>query len=170
MSEEAWDSQIRFNLKTVFLGCNAVLPIMEKQGSGSIINNASIAGMRYLGKPQVAYASAKAAVIHFSSITGIMYAGKGIRVNSVAPGMVYTPLLEKLGNSESAEEREIHKKITDHNVPQGSMGDAFDVANCVAFLASGASRYITGQNLVVDGGLIGSTGTGGQPQKRASRL
>lgn len=120
MSEAAWDAQIRLNLNTVFLSCNAVLPIMEKQGSGSIINNASIAGMRYLGKPQVAYASAKAAVIHFSKVTGIMYAGKGIRANSVSPGMVYTPLLEILGKSDSVEEREIHRKITDHNVPQGS--------------------------------------------------
>jgi NAD(P)-dependent dehydrogenase (short-subunit alcohol dehydrogenase family) len=170
MLEEAWDAQIRLNLKSVFLSCNAVLPIMEKQGSGSVINNASIAGMRYLGKPQVAYASAKAAVIHFSKITGIMYAGKGIRVNSVAPGMMYTPLLEMLGNSESAEDREIHRKITEHNVPHGSMGDAFDVANCVAFLASSASRYITGQNLVVDGGLTGSTGTGWSSQPRSSRL
>lgn len=161
MTEEAWDAQIQLNLKTVFLSCNAVLPVMEKQGSGVIINNASIAGMRYLGKPQVAYASAKAAVIHFTKVTGIMYAGRGVRVNSVAPGMMYTPLLEKLGNSALAEDREIHKKITDHNVPLGKMGDAFDVANVVAFLASRASRYVTGQNVVVDGGLVGSTGTGG---------
>jgi NAD(P)-dependent dehydrogenase (short-subunit alcohol dehydrogenase family) len=163
MPEEAWDAQFQLNLKTVFLSCNAVLPIMEKQGSGSIINNASISGMQYLGKPQVAYASAKAAVIHFSKITGVMYANKGVRVNSVSPGMVFTPLLEKLGQSESAEEREVYRKITDHNVPMGFMGDAFDVANGVAFLASRSSRYIVGQNLVIDGGLTSSTGTGGVP-------
>lgn len=168
MSEEAWDAQLRLNLTTVFLSCNAVLPVMEKQGSGTVINNASIAGLRYLGKPQVAYASAKAAVIHLSKITGVMYANRGIRVNSVSPGMVYTPLLEMLGNSESAEDREVYRKITDHNVPRGSMGDAFDVANCVAFLASHVSRYITGQNLIVDGGLTGSTGTGAN--KTRSRL
>lgn len=160
MPEEAWDAQFQLNLKTVYLTCNAVLPVMEKQGSGAIVNNASIAGMKYLGKPQIAYASAKAAVIHFSKITGVMYASKGIRVNSVSPGMVFTPLLEKLGASKLAEEREIYKKITDHNVPMGFMGDAFDVANAVAFLASRSSRYVVGQNLVVDGGLTGSTGTG----------
>lgn len=165
LSEEVWDAQLQLNLKTAFLSCNAVLPIMEKQGSGVIINNASIAGLRFLGKPQVAYASAKAALIHFSKITGLMYGGKGVRVNSISPGMVYTPFLDMLGNSDSAEEREIHKKITDHNVPQGFMGDAFDVANCAAFLASHASRYIIGQNLIVDGGLVGSTGTGGPPAK-----
>ncbi|KAJ5279615.1 short chain type dehydrogenase [Penicillium angulare] len=170
MTEEAWDAQIQLNLKTVFLTCKAVLPIMEKQGSGSIVNNASVAGMRYLGKPQVAYASAKAAVIHFSKVSGIMYAGRGVRVNSVAPGMVYTPLLEMLGNSQSDEDREIYRKITEHNVPQGSMGDAFDVADCVAFLASRASKYITGQNIVVDGGLIGSTGTGATASSVRSKL
>ncbi|CAG8925527.1 unnamed protein product [Penicillium salamii] len=165
MPEEAWDAQFQLNLKTVYLTCNAVLPVMEKQGSGAIVNNASIAGMKYLGKPQIAYASAKAAVIHFSKITGVMYASKGIRVNSVSPGMVFTPLLEKLGASKLAEEREIYKKITDHNVPMGFMGDAFDVANAVAFLASRSSRYIVGQNLVVDGGLTGSTGTGQNASK-----
>lgn len=170
MTEEAWDAQLQLNLKTVFLSCQAVLPVMEKQGSGAVINNASIAGLRFLGKPQVAYASAKAAVIHYSRVTGIMYADKGIRVNSVSPGMMYTPLLEKLGNSDSAEDREIYRKITDHNVPQGHMGDAFDVAQCVTFLASRASRYIVGQNLVIDGGLTGSTGTGFSSRPVSSRL
>jgi NAD(P)-dependent dehydrogenase (short-subunit alcohol dehydrogenase family) len=84
--------------------------------------------------------------------------------------MVYTPLLEMLGNSKSAEDREIHKKITDHNIPQGTMGDAFDVANCVAFLASHSSRYIIGQNLVIDGGLTESTGTGWSSISNFSRL
>lgn len=164
MAEEAWDAQIELNLKSVFLGCRAVLPIMERQGAGSVVNNASITGMRYIGKPQVAYASAKAAVIHFSKVTGVMYAAKGVRVNSVAPGLVYTPLVERLEKSELEEEREVYRKITEHNVPMGYMGDAFDVANAVAFLASRASRYITGQNLVVDGGLTGSTGTGDHTQ------
>lgn len=164
MAEEAWDAQIELNLKSVFLGCRAVLPIMERQGAGSVVNNASITGMRYIGKPQVAYASAKAAVIHFSKVTGVMYAAKGVRVNSVAPGLVYTPLVERLEKSELEEEREVYRKITEHNVPMGYMGDAFDVANAVAFLASRASRYITGQNLVVDGGLTGSTGTGDYTQ------
>jgi len=64
LSEEMWDEQLKVNLKRVYLACHVVLPIMEKQGSGSVVNNASIAGLRYLGKPQVAYNSAKAAVIH----------------------------------------------------------------------------------------------------------
>lgn len=169
MEEETWDAQFQLNLKTVYLSCKAVLPIMENQRSGSIVNNASIAGMRFLGKPQVAYATAKAAVIHFTKVTGVMYSNKGVRVNSVSPGLMYTPLLEMLGNSDSEEDREIHRKITEHNVPMGCMGDAFDVASCVAFLASNSSRYVIGQNLVIDGGLTGSTGTGGN-QPLLSRL
>jgi NAD(P)-dependent dehydrogenase (short-subunit alcohol dehydrogenase family) len=72
MSEQVWDAQLELNLKSVYLSCHAVLPIMEKQGSGTVINNASITGMRYIGKPQIAYASAKAAVIQFSKVTGVM--------------------------------------------------------------------------------------------------
>lgn len=162
MSEETWDAQVALNLKSVFLSCHAVLPIMEKQGSGSIINNASITGMRYIGKPQIAYASAKAAVIQFSKVTAVMYAPKGVRVNSVAPGLMFTPLLEMFGKSSSEDDRKTFEKVTRHNVPLGYMGNAFDVANGVAFLASHSSRYVTGQNLVMDGGLTSSTGTGAE--------
>ncbi|KUJ24008.1 putative short chain type dehydrogenase [Mollisia scopiformis] len=159
MSEEVWDKQIDLNLKSVYLACHAVLPIMEKQGSGSIINNASIAGMRYLGKPQVAYAAAKAAVLQFTKVTAVMYAKKGVRLNSIVPGLMYTPLVEVLGQSESEADREVFKRITNHNAPMGRMGDAFDVANAALFLVSDSAKYITGQKLVIDGGITSSTGT-----------
>ncbi|KAI0140531.1 NAD(P)-binding protein [Xylariaceae sp. FL1272] len=160
LSEGTWDHQLNLNLKSVYLSCHAVLPIMEKQGSGCIVNNASIAGLRYLGKPQVAYATAKAAVIHFTRVTAIDYAEKGVRLNCVAPGLMFVPLVERMGQSRDPGEREAFRKITEHNVPTGKMGTAFDVANAAAFLASDAAKYITGQTLVVDGGLTSSTGTG----------
>lgn len=159
LSEKTWDTQIDINLKSVYLSCHFILPIMERQGSGSIINNASIAGLRYIGKPQIGYNAAKAAVIHFTKVTAVLYAGKGVRLNSVAPGLIHTPLVEKFGQSEMEEERQAYRKITKHNVPMGRMGDAFDVANATAFLASRSAKYITGQQLVVDGGLTSSTGT-----------
>lgn len=163
MAEELWDKQLQLNLKSVMLACRFVLPVMAAQeGGGSIINNASIAGMRYLGKPQIAYATAKAAVLHYTRATACMYAEKGVRVNAVAPGMVFTPLIESLGKSENAGERETYRKITEHNVPMRRLGDAWDVANAAAFLASEVSGYITGQELVMDGGLTSSTGTGWQ--------
>ncbi|KAL2106856.1 hypothetical protein VUR80DRAFT_6109 [Thermomyces stellatus] len=161
LSEAAWDAQINLNLKSVYLSLKAVLPIMEKQGSGAVVNNASIAGLRFLGKPQVAYNSAKAAVIHLTRVTSCVYACKGVRINCIAPGLMYTPLVERLKHSDDPTERETYKKITQHNVPMGRMGTAWDVASAAVFLASQrAAGYVTGETLVVDGGLTTSTGTG----------
>jgi NAD(P)-dependent dehydrogenase (short-subunit alcohol dehydrogenase family) len=160
MSEDLWDRQLTLNLKSVFLANRLVLPIMARQGSGSIINNASIAGLRYLGKPQIAYATAKAAVLHYTRATACMYADRGVRMNALAPGMIFTPLIESLKNSEDEGMRETFRKITEHNVPMGRLGDAWDVANAAAYLASEVSRYVNGQQLVMDGGLTVSTGTG----------
>lgn len=161
LSEATWDAQMDLNLKSVYLSLKAVLPIMERQGSGAIVNNASIAGLRFLGKPQVAYNSAKAAVIHLTKTTACIYAPKGVRLNCIAPGLMYTPLVERLEHSHDPAERETFEKITRHNVPMGRMGSAWDVASATAFLASQrAAGYVTGETLVVDGGLTSSTGTG----------
>jgi NAD(P)-dependent dehydrogenase (short-subunit alcohol dehydrogenase family) len=160
MSEESWQKQIDLNLNSVFRCCRLVIPIMEKQGGGSIINNASITALRYIGKPQIAYATAKAAVIQYTKATGCMYASRGVRMNCVVPGLMYTPLVENLEMSEKEEDREVARKITQHNVPMGRMGDGFDVANAVVFLSSDASKYVTSHPLVVDGGITESTGTG----------
>ncbi|KAF2102861.1 NAD(P)-binding protein [Rhizodiscina lignyota] len=160
MSEELWQKQIDLNLNSVFRCCRLVLPVMEKQGSGSIINNASITALRYIGKPQIGYATAKAAVIRYTKSTGVMYASKGIKVNCVVPGLMYTPLVENMEHSDKEEDREVARRITQHNVPMGYMGSAFDVANAVVFLSSDAARYVTSHELVVDGGITESTGTG----------
>lgn len=153
MPEELWDQQQQLNMKTVYLACHVILPIMEKQGYGVVVNNASIAGLRYIGKPQVAYSAAKAAVIHFTRVTAVMYAPKGVRMNSVSPGLVYTPLVEGLRTNG---QEDAYRKIMEQPIPIGRMGDAFDVANATVFLASDAAKYITGQNLVVDGGFTSS--------------
>lgn len=160
LSEETWDNQINLNLKSVYLMCHLVLPIMEAQGQGAVVNNASIAALRYLGKPQVAYSTAKAGVLQFTKVTAVEYANKGVRLNCVVPGLMLTPLVEALGQSESEVDREMHRRITEHNVPSGKMGDSHDVANATLFLSSDAAKYVTGQKLVVDGALTSSTGTG----------
>lgn len=160
LTEDVWDQQLDLNLKSVYLSCHHVLPIMEKQGSGAIVNNASIAGVSYLGKPQVAYSTAKAAVIHFTRVTAVMEAPKGIRVNCVVPGLMFVPLVENLGKSDREEDKEVFRKITQHNAPLGRMGEPEDVANATLFLASQAAKYITGHPLIVDGGLTSQTGTG----------
>lgn len=160
MSEEIWNRQIDLNLTSVYRLCHHVIPIMQRQGSGNIINNASITALRYIGKHQIAYASAKAAVIRFTKAIGVMYAKENIRSNCVVPGLMYTPLVENLAQSSDVGDQEAARRILDHNCPMGWMGTGADVANAAAWLASGASRYVTSHELVVDGGITESTGTG----------
>ncbi len=97
MTEEVWDRQIDFNLKTVFLGCKFVLPVMVEQGKGAIVNIASVAGMRndfLSGRSHVGYSASKAGVIQLSRSVAGTYAKQGIRVNTVVPGLMHTPLVE----------------------------------------------------------------------------
>lgn len=160
MSEDVWSRQIDLNLTSVYRLCHHVLPIMQKQGSGNIINNASITALRYIGKHQIAYASAKAAVIRFTKAVGVMYAKENIRCNCVVPGLMYTPLVDNFARSDDPGDQEAARRILGHNCPMGWMGTGEDVANAALWLASGVSRYVTAHELVVDGGITESTGTG----------
>lgn len=94
LSEENWDRQMDLNLKTVFLTCKHVIRYMEGQGSGAIVNTASTSGLRFTGAAQMAYAAAKAGIIHFSRVSAVEYAPKGIRINTVVPGQMHTPMVE----------------------------------------------------------------------------
>ncbi|KAH8748893.1 hypothetical protein F5883DRAFT_653014 [Diaporthe sp. PMI_573] len=119
MPEEIWNRQIDLNLTSVYRLCRHVIPIMQRQGSGNIINNASITAMRYIGKHQIAYASAKAAVVRFTKAIGVMYAKENIRSNCVVPGLMYTPLVDNFARSSDAGDQEAAKRILDHNCPMG---------------------------------------------------
>ncbi|EQL01855.1 short-chain dehydrogenase/reductase [Ophiocordyceps sinensis CO18] len=158
MTEKVWDAQTHVNLKSVFLCCHHILPIMERQGSGVVVNVASIAALRYVGKAQVAYSALKAAVIQFTKATAVLYAAKCIRVNVVVPGLMNTPLVAVLADKYAHGDLAGFIKKRNEAVPMGRMGDSHDVAMAVAFLASSQSRYITGQKLVIDGGITCSTG------------
>ena len=114
--------------------------------------------MRYIGKPQVAYAATKAGVIQFTKVTAVLYAAKGIRLNVVVPGLMHTPLIGMLADKYANGDLEGLIKKRDSAVPTGKQGSAFDVACAAAFLASDQARYITGQKLVIDGGITCSTG------------
>ncbi|KAF9871060.1 hypothetical protein CkaCkLH20_11477 [Colletotrichum karsti] len=160
MTEETWNQQMDINLTSVYRLCHYVLPIMQKQKSGSIINNGSIAALRYLGKHQIAYAAAKAAVIRFTKAIGVMYGKENIRSNCVVPGMMYTPLVDHFAHSDKPEDQEAAKRMVDHNCPMGWMGTGHDVGNAVVWLASGASRYVNSHELIVDGGITEHTGMG----------
>jgi NAD(P)-dependent dehydrogenase (short-subunit alcohol dehydrogenase family) len=157
MAESVWDEQMEVNLKSAFLCCKEVLPLMERQGSGSIVNISSVAGLRHVGKPQVAYAAAKAALMQMTATTAVIYAGRNIRLNSVVPGLMFTPLVKRLSDKYAAGEFEAFVAHRHQQVPMGHMGDAWDVAHAVLFLASDESKYITGQQIVVDGGLTMAT-------------
>ncbi|KAH9835969.1 Oxidoreductase UcpA [Teratosphaeria destructans] len=162
MSEETWDSQTDVNLKSVYLMCHLVLPIMESQATGgAILNVGSVAGMRYIGKPQVAYAACKAAIVQFTKTTAVIYAqrtGGKVRLNTVIPGLINTPLVEVLANKYAKGDYEGFKKTRDAQVPTGKMGTPWDVAYAGLYLVSDEAKYVTGQEIVVDGGVTVSTG------------
>ena len=154
MSEEVWDSQVDTNLKSVFLTCKHVLPIMEKQGSGAIVNMASTSGIRWTGSAQVAYAATKAGVIQMSKVIAIQYAKKGIRVNTVVPGQLHTPMVEvRLAGQRAGGDVEKLLEQRQARIPLPFMGDGRDTANAALYLASEEARFITGTEIVVDGGM-----------------
>ena len=154
LSEDDWDAQVAYNLKSVFLTCKHVLPVMESQGGGAIVNTASTSGLRWTGAAQCAYAATKAGVIQFSRVVAVQYAKKGIRVNTVVPGQMHTPLVEvRLAGQRAGGDVEALIAQRIGRIPAGFMGDGRDTANAVLFLASDEARFVTGTEIVVDGGM-----------------
>jgi NAD(P)-dependent dehydrogenase (short-subunit alcohol dehydrogenase family) len=157
LTPEAWDEQLAVNLRSTYLLCHEVLPVMERQGAGAVVSISSAAGLRYIGKPQVGYASAKAALLQFTRTTGVIYASRGVRLNCVVPGLIHTPLVDRLADLYADGDREGFAAHRHAQVPMGRMGDAWDVAHAALFLASDEARYITATEIVVDGGLVATT-------------
>jgi hypothetical protein len=154
MSEEVWDAQVDSNLKSVFLACKHVLPVMEAQGSGAIINIASASGIRWTGSAQVAYAATKAGVIQLTRVVAIQYAASGIRANSIVPGQLHTPMVEyRLAGQRTGGDVSRLLEQRQSRIPLPFMGDGRDTANAALFLASDEARFITGTEIVVDGGM-----------------
>ncbi len=154
MTEEAWDAQVDFNLKSVFLTCKYALPEMIQKESGAIVNLASTSGIRWTGSAQIAYASTKAAVIQFSRVLAIQYAKQNIRVNTVVPGQLHTPMVEtRLAKQRVGGDVELLLKQRQSRIPLPFMGDGRDTANAALFLASDEARFITGTEIIVDGGM-----------------
>jgi len=154
LSEEAWNAQIDFNLTSVFLACKHVIPVMEKQGGGAIVNIASTSGIRFTGSPQVGYAATKAGVIQLSRVVAVEYAPKGIRVNTVVPGQLHTPMVEaRLAKQRAGGDVKALLAQRQKRIPLPLEGDGRDTANAVLFLASEEARFVTGTEIVVDGGM-----------------
>lgn len=152
LSEDKWDLVFDVNVKSMFLACKYVLPQMERQGSGSIINISSLASVRWAGVPYVSYGASKAAVNGFSRYVAMQYAARNIRVNTILPGLMNTPMIvEPLAKFYGDVDSMVAQR--DAMCPTGKMGDAWDVAHAALYLACDESRYVTGMELLVDGGL-----------------
>ena len=142
---EGWDRTMDINAKGVFLGTKAAIPAMRESGSGSIVNISSVAGI--IGSAgSTAYNASKGAVRLLTKSTAIQYAAEGIRCNSVHPGPIDTNMIREAFPDDDVREARIGL------VPLGRMGDMSDVANGVLFLASDEASYMTGSEMVIDGG------------------
>lgn len=145
MSEQEWDDVIDTNLKSTFLMTKVFVKPMMKARQGRIINITSIVGVRGNGG-QANYAASKAGIIGLTKTTAREFASRSITCNAVAPGFIQTDMTQALGD-----------KVTDalkQEIPLGFLGETSDIASAVAFLASEGARYITGQVLCVDGGMV----------------
>ena len=146
-SREVWDRVIAVNLTGVFLCAQRAARVMLKQGSGSVINVASVLGLVGAGQiPQASYAASKGAVVNLTRELAAQWARKGVRVNSIAPGWFASEMTEEMFDNERGLNW-IRKKT-----PMGRAGESHELGGAVLFLASDASSYVTGQTLAVDGG------------------
>jgi cyclopentanol dehydrogenase len=148
MTEDMWDEVMDVNAKGVFLGTKLVIPEMLKTGSGSIVNISSQIGIVGSDTSNLAYQASKAAVHLFTKAVALRYATKGIRVNSVHPGPIQTPMLAE-GFVDKQRQRKVLSRI-----PMGRVGKPEEIAYGVLFLASEEASFITGTELVIDGGYL----------------
>lgn len=145
MKEEDWDAVLDTNLKSVYNLCSTVIRPMMKARSGKIINISSVVGLT--GNPgQTNYAASKAGMIGFTKALALEVASRGIQVNCIAPGYIKTRMTDALTQDQ--------QQLVLNKVPLGRMGNPEDIANAACFLASSMSDYVTGQTLVVDGGMV----------------
>ena len=145
-SSEEWDRIMEVNAKGVFLGTRAAIPEMRRVGGGSIVNISSISGLVGQDTVQAAYNASKGAVRLLTKTTAIQYASEGIRANSVHPGSVATPM-----TAARQADPEILRQ-SESRIPLGRIGQPLDIAYGVLYLASDESSFVTGSELVIDGG------------------
>lgn len=146
-SESTWERTMDVNVKGLWLCCKAGIPAMLDSGGGSIVNVASFVAHLGAATPQLAYTTSKGAVLAMTREIAVIHARQGIRANALCPGPVLTPLLAKfLSDEEKRQRRLVH-------IPMGRFGEASEMVNGALFLASDESSYMTGQSLLIDGGI-----------------
>ncbi len=151
LSDEVWDRVMAINVRGVYLCCKHAIPTMLEHGTpgGSIVNTASIAGLTGNSTlPSTAYTISKGAVMALTKQVAVSYAAQGIRCNAMCPGPILTPILEPFFAQEGVRER------FEQRIPLGRMGQPEDVVNLALFLASDESSWITGELIVIDGGIL----------------
>lgn len=145
--EDTIDRTLAINVKGVLFGCKHAIPALRRAGGGSIINTASFVATLGAATPQIAYTASKGAVLSLTRELAVIHAREGIRVNALSPGPLRTELLMKFLDTEEKKQRRLV------HIPMGRFGEAAEMANAALFLASDESSYMTGGNLLIDGGI-----------------
>jgi len=145
--EPTWDRVMEVNLKGVWLGCKYGVPAMLASGGGSIVNVASFVALMGAATAQIAYTASKGGVLAMTREIAVEYGRRGIRANSLCPGPIATPMLEELMSDPARKQRRLV------HIPMGRLGQAEELAKAALFLASDESSFMTGAQLVVDGGI-----------------
>ncbi|MGE0725663.1 MAG: SDR family NAD(P)-dependent oxidoreductase, partial [Alphaproteobacteria bacterium] len=149
-----WDRAHRTNVTALLLAAKAFLPGMRARRNGVFLTTSSVAALRHVGFAHLAYSVTKAAAIHFTRLVAAEHAAEGIRAVSIVPGLMDTPRIRQtVARAFPDLAFDDLRKQRDAQVPMGFMGDAWDVAHAAVFLASDEARYVTGIELVIDGGL-----------------
>jgi NAD(P)-dependent dehydrogenase (short-subunit alcohol dehydrogenase family) len=146
-SDETWQRTLDVNVTGIARCCRHGIPAMLYSGGGSIVNVASFVAHMGAATPQIAYTASKGAVVAMTREIAVIYARQGIRVNALCPGPVLTPLLAKFLSDEAKRQRRLV------HIPMGRFGEPHEIAEAGLFLASDASSFMTGQSLIVDGGI-----------------
>ena len=152
MTDERWDEVIRVNLRSVFVCSKAAIPIMLERGAGSIVSVASIAAVRPVGG--AAYAAAKGGILSYTRQVSRELAAKGVRANCVSPGFMRTPMSTGERKGFTPEQQEAQLAAMAERVPMRRTGSTRDIADAIVYLASDEAGYVTGQEIIVDGGYV----------------
>ena len=145
--EAIWDTTMNVNLKGVFLGCKHGIPALQRAGGGSLINTASFVALMGAATPQIAYTASKGGVLALTRELAVLHARENIRANAICPGPLRTELLMKFLDTEEKQRRRLV------HIPMGRFGEAREIAAAALFLASDESSFVTGTELIVDGGI-----------------